>query len=224
MKMRVILLSFLVLFSHGLLTALPMDRGPSQSRQESGDREPPRRRPLRPRNSKNRQESSKNKSSFQKNKSESQKDKSTPQVPEAQENKNPAISLDESSEQIKSEDFINYRGNRVFLSNDEFLLQEIRTERLSEFSITLEITFNQSINPRSFDYSSIKINGMDISPDTTFSFNKKGDTIKLTIPVKTQVFSLEIKDIESFDGTAINPIEIRGISDNSINEDISNKI
>lgn len=108
-------------------------------------------------------------------------------------------------------------------SDEDFLLQQIKTERISDNTVNIEITFNQIINPRSFSYSSIKINGESLSAQTTFAFNKKGDTVRLSIPVTTSLFTLEIKDVQAFDGSALVPIEVRGISDNSTNEDIASK-
>lgn len=120
------------------------------------------------------------------------------------------------SQQMTMDDFINYRGNRTLIPNDAFLLEEIRTERVDSLNVTLEISFNQSINPRSLSCSSIKINGETLSDKTAFAFNKKGDTVKLTIPVQKNNFTLEITDVQSFDGTVLAPIEIRGVSDNSL--------
>lgn len=98
-----------------------------------------------------------------------------------------------------------YRGNRVLAENSEFTLQNVKSERLNSNEVTLEITFNQTVNPLTFTTDSILVDGEAISSKTKFSFNKKGDTIKLAVPAQNEDFSLTIKDVESYDGTVIEP-------------------
>lgn len=110
---------------------------------------------------------------------------------------------------------INYRGTRIISENDAFTLQAVKTERVNAKEVSLELTFNQSVNPHTFTSDSILVDGEEISSKTKFAFNKKGDTIKITVPVQNENFTLTIKDVKSFDGTKIEPIEIKNISDNS---------
>lgn len=226
---RVFLLSVFFLFSQAVFAnpnkneSNGFHSGPDRN-VASPDRRMPRRAPM-PRNFRERAESSGLRNAEQKRKEEASQNQMSPEIhapdseqDDAQKNNDPL------QMQVKTDEFINYRGARVFISDEGLLLQNIQTERISDANVTIEITFNQSINPRSFDYTSIKIDGSPLPAKTTFSFNKKGDTVKLTIPTKKKDFTLEIRDIQSFSGTAITPIEIRGISDNSINEDIASKI
>lgn len=110
--------------------------------------------------------------------------------------------------QAEDSGIIYYRGSRVLLNDSAFDLQNIKTERSGENTVNLEITFSQSVNPRTFSADSILVDGKAISSKTKFSFNKKGDTIKLTVPVQSGTFNLMIKDVESFDGTVIDPVTI----------------
>lgn len=111
-------------------------------------------------------------------------------------------------------EIIYYRGSRVLAGDDNFSLQKIKTERMSSSSVRVEITFNQSVNPRSFTADSILVDGNAIPAKTKFSFNKKGDTMKVSVPVRNGSFNLTIQNITSFDGTVIEPIEVKNISDN----------
>ena len=105
-------------------------------------------------------------------------------------------------------EIIFYRGNRTLSDGEMFTLQNVKSECSENGEILLEITFTQSVNPRSFTADSILINGEKISSKTKFSFNKKGDTIKIQIPAKGEQFLLSIQNVESFDGTKIEPVQI----------------
>ena len=48
-----------------------------------------------------------------------------------------------------------------------------------------------------------------------FSFNKKGDTIRLAIGVENEPFTVTVQNIESFDGTQLEPVEVTSLSETS---------
>lgn len=118
-----------------------------------------------------------------------------------------SISGNEQNPQTSPE-IIFYRGTRTLSDGEIFTLQNIKSERNENGEILLEITFNQSVNPRTFNQDSILVNGEKISSKIKFTFNKKGDTIKLTVPAKSETISLSIQNVESFDGTKIEPTQI----------------
>jgi len=113
-----------------------------------------------------------------------------------------------SAGNTNNSEIIFYRGARTISESDEFTLQNIKSERTGANEFTIEITFNQSVNPRSFTANSILVDGQEIPSKTKFTFNKKGDTIKVSVPSKNENFSLSIQNVESFDGTKIEPIQI----------------
>ena len=43
---------------------------------------------------------------------------------------------------------------------------------------------------------------------TRFAFNKKGDTVKIFLPMDSNTFKLKISKIRSFDGSEIDPVEL----------------
>jgi len=114
---------------------------------------------------------------------------------------------DSSTERVVPE-MINYRGNRIASEGAEFFLQTIKSERINNAEVSLEISFNQSINPLTFSAESILIDGNAVPPKTKFSFNKKGDTIRLAVPSKSEKMNIIIQNVESFDGTVIVPVQI----------------
>ena len=113
-----------------------------------------------------------------------------------------------SDKKKSAPEIINYRGNRILFRNDEFVLQSVKSERLNKNLVSLELTFNQSVNPRTFTSDSIMVDGGEIPSKTKFSFNKKGDTIKVSIPSENENFNLTIQNVESFSGTLLEPIQI----------------
>lgn len=78
--------------------------------------------------------------------------------------------------------------------------------------MTLEIHFNQNVNPLSLRNGSIMIDGEAVSEETKFIFNRKGDTLRLSVPFPNETFSLKIQEVESFDGRKIRPVELKDIS------------
>ena len=109
------------------------------------------------------------------------------------------------------QEILYYRGSRLVSNTGSFLLQKIKSQRMSSSEISVEITFNKSVNPLTLTSNSIIVNGDAISEKTRFAFNKKGDTIKVSVPTDKEVFSLKIQNMESFDGTTIEPIEVTDI-------------
>ena len=120
---------------------------------------------------------------------------------------------EKAAAQINADDILYYRGNRTLVEQGAFSVQGIKTERATKNEVNVEILFSQSINPRSLSQDSILVDGAAISKKTNFSFNKKGDTIKIKIPMKNKTFSLTVQNVESFDGTVIEPIIIKNLSD-----------
>ncbi len=102
---------------------------------------------------------------------------------------------------------INYRGNRVYKDNAEaaFGIINISCERLDENAVTMEVVFNQSINPRSITHESIFINQKPLDPDTHFLFNRKGNIIKLKFYTEEDTVICIIQKILSFDGNPLPP-------------------
>ena len=101
-----------------------------------------------------------------------------------------------------------YRGSRILYENDAFLLQDVKTKRVNSDEMNLELTFNQSINPLSFSTDSILLDGESIPAKTKFAFNKKGDTIRIAVPARSENFNLTITALKSFDGTPLEPVSI----------------
>ncbi len=133
------------------------------------------------------------------------------------ENKNSeSKNIEEIDNEKPSEpEIIYYRGNRMLSENGDFLLENIKTERISDSQVIVEIAFNQSVNPLSFSASSFLLDGSPISESVKLSFNKKGDTIRLTLPVKEKFFSLTIQNVEAFDGTKLETVEVKNLFHNS---------
>lgn len=113
---------------------------------------------------------------------------------------------------VPPQNVLKYRGTRTACSKDEFRFKCVKTRAESEDSVLLEIRFNQNVNPLSFKNDSILIDGEAVSADTKFSFNRKGDTIRFSVPAVEHPFSLEIQGVESFNGIKIKPVELKDVS------------
>lgn len=116
--------------------------------------------------------------------------------------------------ELSPDEILYYRGSRTLSDGSPLLVTQIKSTKADDLAINLEITFNQSINPKSVNHTSIFIDGKPLPDETRFSFNKKGDTIKLTLsskkgePIKDS-FTLRVQNISSFDGTDMDPADIQ---------------
>lgn len=118
--------------------------------------------------------------------------------------------------QISAPEIIYYRGTRTLSENGTFALQQVKSERLNPSEVSLEITFSQSVNPLTFTEESLLLwaDGEQVSSKTKFSFNKKGDTIRVSVPLsaESEKLTFSIQNVKSFDGTPIesfSPITIQ---------------
>ena len=107
-----------------------------------------------------------------------------------------------------ADNIINYRGNRTYTENLPLKINHTNCERKADDIVCVEIVFNQSINPRSLHHDCFLLNNHPLPFGTRFTFNKKGNTIKLMVPSSVNSFKLMIQKISSFDGSEIEPIEI----------------
>lgn len=115
-----------------------------------------------------------------------------------------------SASESSSPSIMNYRGTRKIANSGEFTMQSIKSKLESGDTLTLEIHFNQGVNPLSITGESIFVGGKSV-PSERMTFNKKGDTVKFTVSSENKYFSLLVQHIEAFDGTKITPVEIKDI-------------
>ena len=102
----------------------------------------------------------------------------------------------------------NYRGNRTYIDNLPLKINQVKCFRFDERTVSIEIIFNQNINPRSFRKEAFYIDNNPLPDFCRFSFNRRGDTIKFVAPVNSQTFKLKIQKVRSFSGNIIEPVEM----------------
>ena len=107
------------------------------------------------------------------------------------------------------ENILYYRGNRTYSEKAPLKVMTVNCFRLNEESASLEISFNQSIDPRTVNIESILLNGKNLPETTRFAFNKKGDKIKLYIPMEEAAFVINVNNIKAFDGAVLEQTELK---------------
>ena len=100
-----------------------------------------------------------------------------------------------------------YRGIRTIADDAPFTIVTSSAVRTDDKNTQLEIAFSKNINPKSVNRDSIFIDGKALPDSTRFSFNKKGDTIQVTIQPESNSFLLTVQGIAAFDGTKMEPYE-----------------
>ena len=103
---------------------------------------------------------------------------------------------------------LKYRGTRTYNENLPLKIIQTKCAHKENEMVYLEIIFNQSINPRSVKPYNILINNKPLSPGVRFAFSKKGDRIKIILPMKVNSFKLKVLEVKSFGGAVIDPIEL----------------
>lgn len=106
------------------------------------------------------------------------------------------------------DNIIHYRGNRAYAENLPLEIVHTRCERKAEDFVSLVIFFNQSINPRTIGHDSFVFNNRPLPFGTRFNFNKKGNSIRMLLPLTEATFKLKVQNISSFDGKMIEPVEL----------------
>ena len=101
-----------------------------------------------------------------------------------------------------------YRGNRTYSEELPLKVNFIRCTRGENGEIILMIVFNQSVNPRSVNRESFLIDDTELPDNIRFSFNKKGDTIRVVIPQDDEEFRITVQDVSTFNGAELEPVEI----------------
>ena len=109
---------------------------------------------------------------------------------------------------MDSDNIINYRGSRTYSEELPLKVTLVKTQRIADDLVCVEVLFNQSINPRSVRPNSFIINNTQLPLGTRFTFNKKGNTIKLMVYTTGNTFKLRVQDIKSFNGFLVEPIEM----------------
>lgn len=101
-----------------------------------------------------------------------------------------------------------YRGNRTYYEDLPLKVSFVRGIRTDNGDVILMIVFNQSVNPRSVKAESFFLEDEEFPEDIRFSFNKKGDTIRVILPDCEEEFTITVQDVLAFNGECIEPVEL----------------
>lgn len=109
-------------------------------------------------------------------------------------------SSSEKNDFTDSAEILNYRGTRKAVSKENLFIKKVKTKNSAAGKTSVEIVFNQEINPRSFSPEKTKINGSPVQGEVNFLFSRNGSGVKIQLPQQNEGFRIELSDIESFDG------------------------
>ena len=108
-----------------------------------------------------------------------------------------------------------YRGNRAYAEELPLKVKFVKCIRDEDGNIIVMLVFNQSVNPRSVKHESVLIDNNELPEEIRFSFNRKGDTIRIVITLEEDEFTMEdeeflitLQDITTFEGVCIEPVEL----------------
>ena len=132
-----------------------------------------------------------------------------PELPEGETPKAPPPPLPPKD----SEKIFYYRGNRTYSEELPLKINFIKCMRDEDGTIIIMVFFNQTVNPRSVNNECFLIDDNELSENIRFSFNKKGDTIRVTIPQDEnedadEEFVITVQDVCGINGVCIEPVEL----------------
>ena len=128
------------------------------------------------------------------------------------------VSVFSQAHPVAKKDMMNYSGRKLSKKKIDFAVTGIKLdEKETEGTITFTIYFNDVIDTASLGGENILINNQPLQDDVAFLFNKNRNVIQFSISSKEyktdENFSVEIKDIESYDGRILQTFEIDNLSD-----------
>ena len=128
------------------------------------------------------------------------------------------VSVFSQAHPVAKKDMMNYSGRKLSKKKIDFAVTGIKLdEKETEGTITFTIYFNDVIDTASLGGENILINNQPLQDDVAFLFNKNRNVIQFSISSKEyktdENFSVEIKDIESYDGRIMQAFKIDDLSE-----------
>ena len=128
------------------------------------------------------------------------------------------VSIFSQAYPVSKKDMMNYNGRKLSKKKNNFAVTGIRIdEKKTEGTVTFTIYFNDVIDTSSLGGENVLINNQPLQDDVTFLFNKNRNVMQFSISAKEygtgEKNSVQIKDIESYDGRILQTFEIDDLSD-----------
>lgn len=106
----------------------------------------------------------------------------------------------QSADGARKQDFTSYRGQRKPVESGDLYMESFASE-YDGSTLTIDIGFNQGIDPRSIKGENIQINGKPVKGPLKLSFNKEGTVVRLVIGDYVSIpYSFFIWGIRSYSG------------------------
>ena len=128
------------------------------------------------------------------------------------------VSIFSQAYPVSKKDMMNYNGRKLSKKKNNFAVTGIQVdEKKNDGTITFTIYFNDVIDTASLNGENILINNQTLKDDVTFLFNKNRNVMQFSISAKEygagEKKSVQIKDIESYDGRTLQTFEIDDLKD-----------
>ena len=128
------------------------------------------------------------------------------------------VSVFSQAHPVAKKDMMNYSGRKLSKKKIDFAVAGIKLDKKeSESTITFTIYFNDVIDTASLGGENILINNQPLQDDVAFLFNKNRNVMQFSISAKEygtgEKISVQIKDIESYDGRILQTFKIDDLSE-----------
>lgn len=107
-----------------------------------------------------------------------------------------------------------YRGQRIPAQSEAFCMSSLTVLPYGGKELTIDVFFNQGIDPRTFKSQNIVIDDKTIPENSSITFNREGTQARIKISGNVHIpFSIIIRNVLSYNGQQMGDVKLEQIDD-----------
>lgn len=122
----------------------------------------------------------------------------------------------ESSGRTKKKGFVFYHGMRVDREEKKFQVTKIaakKNKKNEEDLLEIFVRFSMPINPRTVNVQTVLLNEKPCGSNVRFHYDRKGESMMISILEPDEEYSIEFKNLNSYNGKIMQDMKYCGIKD-----------
>lgn len=122
----------------------------------------------------------------------------------------------ESSGRTEKKGFVSYHGMRVDREEKIFQVTKIaakRNRKSEKELLEISVRFSMPINPRSVNAQTVLLNEKPCGSNVHFHYDRKGESMRISIFNPDEEYSIEFKNLNSYNGKTMQDMKCCGIKD-----------
>lgn len=122
----------------------------------------------------------------------------------------------ESSGRTEKKGFVSYHGMRVDREEKKFQVTKIaakKNKRSEKDLLEIFVRFSMPINPRTVNVQTVLLNEKPCGSNVRFDYDRKGESMRISILEPDEEYSIEFKNLNSYNGKTMQDAKYCGIKD-----------